>query len=410
MRIVLAPDGTTGDVHPLLALGEALRAAGHGVLVCAPPDFEAEALGRGLGFRAVGASVRAYLTFHAAALRRGGLAMAIEGRRYIRDALPTQFAVLTEATAGADLVVGAGLQLAAPSAAELRGIPYRYVLYCPALLPSREHPPVVLSRASLPAWATPLAWRAGQAFLSASLRAPLARQRAVLGLPPVSDPYRHLLSPRPLLAADDDLAPLEAPLRDADAVAVERTACLHPMAGPALPPKLEAFLAQGEAPLYLGFGSMTDQEPDRTTRELLDACALAGRRAVLGRGWAGLGEGALPEGVFVAGPVSHARLFPRCAAVVHHGGAGTTTTAARAGVPQVIVPHVFDQFYWGRRIAELGIGLALSSRRRLRAQPLAAALGELLSNEVVAERARELGWRLRTRAEACDPVRALLAR
>jgi vancomycin aglycone glucosyltransferase len=224
----------------------------------------------------------------------------------------------------------------------------------------------------------------------------------------VPDAYLHILSARPLLAADEDLAPLAAPLRDAEPAVIERVPCLHPTSGAALPPKLEAFLEGGEAPVYLGFGSMTDAEPDRTTRELLRACASVGRRAVLGRGWAGLGEGALPEGVFVAGAVSHARLFPRCAAVVHHGGAGTTTTAARAGVPQVIVPHVFDQFYWGRRVRELGIGLALPSRRRLRAEPLAEALDELLAQEVVTERARELGARLRARAEAVDPVRTLL--
>jgi vancomycin aglycone glucosyltransferase len=409
VRIVLAPEGTTGDVHPLLALGERLLAAGHQVLVCAAPDFEAEAARRSLAFRPVGRSVREYLAARAAAVERGGLRMAIQGSRYVRDHLPVQFEAMGEAVAGADLVVGAGLQLAAGSAAEARGIPYRYILYCPALLPSREHPPIVFSRASLPGWAMPLAWRAGQAFLSAGLRGLLTRQRACLGLPPVHDPFLHLLSPRPILAADEDLAPLGTPPRGAPAVAVERMPCLHPTGGDALPAKLEAFLGQGEAPVYLGFGSMTDARPDRTTRELLRACSGVGRRAILGRGWAGIGEGALPEGVFVAGPVSHARLFPHCAAVVHHGGAGTTTTAARAGVPQVIVPHVFDQFYWGRRVRELGIGLALPSRRGLRAEPLAEALGELLDQEVVTERARELGTRLRARAEACDPVRTVLA-
>jgi vancomycin aglycone glucosyltransferase len=409
MRIVLAPEGTTGDVHPLLALGERLAAAGHEVSLCAAPDFEAETRARGIGFRSVGRSVRDYLATHAATLERSGLPMAIQGGRYVREHLPVQFAALREAVAGADLVVGAGLQLAAGSAAEARGIPYRYILYCPALLPSREHPPFVLSRPSLPAWVMPLAWRACQALLSASLRGVLARERATLGLPPLRDPFLHLLSPRPILAADEDLAPLGTPPRGAPAVAVERIPCLHPTGGDALPAKLEAFLEAGEAPVFLGFGSMTDARPDRTTRELLRACSLTGRRAILGRGWAGLGEGALPEGVFVAGTVSHARLFPRCAAVVHHGGAGTTTTAARAGVPQLIVPHVFDQFYWGRRIRELGVGLALPSRRGLCAEPLAEALGELLDQELVAERARELGARLRARAEACDPVRAVLA-
>ena len=75
----------------------------------------------------------------------------------------------------------------------------------------------------------------------------------------------------------------------------------------------------------------------------------------MSRGWAGLGDVPLPEHVFCVGPVAHARLFPRTALVVHHGGAGTTTTTARAGVPQLVIPHAVDQYYWGGRVAELGL-------------------------------------------------------
>ena len=76
----------------------------------------------------------------------------------------------------------------------------------------------------------------------------------------------------------------------------------------------------------------------------------------------------------------------------------TTTTAARAGVPQIVVPHVFDQFYWARRVAELGIGPPGPRRRRLAAAPLAEALAATLDNGVLLERAREFGARLRSRA------------
>ena len=178
---------------------------------------------------------------------------------------------------------------------------------------------------------------------------------------------------------------------------MEQIPCLHPLGGPALPPKLEAFLDQGEAPVYLGFGSMTDPDPATTTQRVLDALSGLGRRAIIDEGWAGLGAGPLPEGVLAIGPVCHARLFPRLAAAVHHGGAGTTTTAARAGVPQIIVPHVMDQFYWAKRVSALGLGPPALPRTRLTAKRLAQVLAATLDNELLAERARALGERLRAR-------------
>ena len=116
---------------------------------------------------------------------------------------------------------------------------------------------------------------------------------------------------------------------------------------------------------------------------------------MISRGWAGLAGDSLPENVFAVGGVSHAPLFPRVALVVHHGGAGTTTTAARAGVPQVVVPHVLDQFYWARRVSLLGLGPPPLPRSRLCAEGLAATLASTLDNDVLAERARALGARLR---------------
>jgi UDP:flavonoid glycosyltransferase YjiC (YdhE family) len=391
MRVALAVEGTHGDVHPMLALGESLLAAGCQVRVCAPPDFRGESEARGFEFRAVGGEIREYLEAEAAALARGGLSMLVTSDRYGRQSLEAQFQALPEACRGADQILGAGVQFAAASAAELHGVPYRYVTYCPALLPSREHAPALVPAQSLPRWVNRALWWALLTAWDALLGRRINRHRARLGLAPVISAYHYLLSARPLLAADAELAPLprDCPLD------VEQIPCLHRTAGPPLPAKLESFLAQGEPPIYLGFGSMTDPDPAATTRALLEAVTRCGQRALVSRGWAGLGGGPLPEGVLAVDPVSHARLFPRVAAVVHHGGAGTTTTAARAGVAQIAVPHVLDQFYWARRIHVLGVGPPPIPRRQLSGERLAAALAATLDNELVRERARELGERLR---------------
>jgi vancomycin aglycone glucosyltransferase len=290
--------------------------------------------------------------------------------------------------------------------AELHGVPYRYVMYCPALIPSAEHAPVGTAQYTPPRWVNRLAWRAMLAFYESLIGAWLNHERAALGLPRVRGVYAHLVGRSPLLAADRALAPAPA---DAP-IAEEQTRCWHPLAGERLPDKLEDFLGQGPPPVCFGFGSMTDPDPARTTRAILDAVERCGCRALVSAGWAELGDVALPGDVMRIGSVSHARLFPRLAAVVHHGGAGTTTTAARAGVPQVVVPHVLDQFYWAERVARLGIGVHGPRRSRLDADSLAAALAQVLDNEIIAERARELGERLRREAlAAADPVERLLS-
>jgi vancomycin aglycone glucosyltransferase len=139
---------------------------------------------------------------------------------------------------------------------------------------------------------------------------------------------------------------------------------------------------------------MPDPDPAATTGRLLAAIDALGCRALISRGWADLGAVALPEHVMAIGAVSHPRLFPRVAAVVHHGGAGTTHTAARAGVPQVVIPHLLDQYYFARRVHELGVGPPAIARKRLSVSGLVETLRATLDNEPLADRAAELGRRL----------------
>ena len=404
MRIVLAAEGTRGDAQPLIELGARLRAAGHDATFCSSPDFAAQAASLGVPFVASGTSIRDFLVDHAAVIDRSPVGALFEGIRIFRDRFESRLEVLLELARGADLVVGAGAELAASVAAEARGAAYRYVVYCPGMIPSREHAPVFLPWQDLPRWMNRALWPALIRPTVFALRGVIAPARRRLGLAPHRDLYRMMLSTRPLLAVDASLAraPADAPFP------IDQVAALHPTHGDALPAKLEAFLETGPPPVYLGFGSMPDADPGSTTRTLLDAIARTGRRAVIGAGWAALGDGPLPEGVVAIESVSHPMLFPRCAAIVHHGGAGTTTTAARAGVPQIVVPHLADQFYWARRVERLGIGVPAMVRRRLDAAGLAASICEALDNEILADRAHDLGARLREEAAVSDPVAALV--
>jgi vancomycin aglycone glucosyltransferase len=147
-----------------------------------------------------------------------------------------------------------------------------------------------------------------------------------------------------------------------------------------LAPEIEEFLANGEPPIYLGFGSMP--APKSVSRTLVDAVRAVGRRTILSRGWAELGLIDEAPDCIAVGDVSHQSLFPRMAAVVHHGGAGTLASAARAGVPQVVVPMFGDQFYWANRVRALGMGSSVVGP--LTSESLATALREALEPAVAA--------------------------
>lgn len=160
------------------------------------------------------------------------------------------------------------------------------------------------------------------------------------------------------------------------------------------PQALLDFLAAGEAPIYVGFGSVVAEDPAALTRTIFTALAKAGARGIVSEGWAHLGGGQLPPNVYVIGDCPHDWLFARCRAVCHHGGAGTTSAGLRAGLPTVVVPFFGDQFFWGRIVADAGAGPEPIPIHRLDGETLTAAF-DACRRPQVRERARELGARLR---------------
>jgi UDP:flavonoid glycosyltransferase YjiC (YdhE family) len=161
------------------------------------------------------------------------------------------------------------------------------------------------------------------------------------------------------------------------------------------PDDLLRFIEAGPPPVFIGFGSMSIRHPERATDIILEALRHSGQRAVLHAGWAGIGQRQLPDYVFRIEYAPYAWLFPRVAAVVHHGGSGTTAFGLRAGVPSLLVPFLFDQFYWGRRLAALGVGPEPVPFKKLSAQRLAKALAVAVGDNELRQRAAALGQKIR---------------
>ena len=378
MRILLSTIGSRGDVQPLVALALELKGRGQDVHLCVPPDFREWIEGLGMTLTPIGPELRptGRATPEASPPTPEQLALLRQGT--VRG----QFETIAAAAEGCDAIVGAtALQLATPSIAESKGVPYVFAAFCPAVLPSPHHAPPVLSMlGDAPAPEAPdyaALWAAEARRWNELWGELLNAERASLGLSPVDDVLSYMLTARPWLAADSELAPWPGPNGQA---VLQPGAWIMRDERP-LSPELEAFLAACEPPVYLGFGSI--RAPEGLTDTTIGAARVLGRRVVVSRGWAGLSTEAEAPDVLAIGEVNQQALFPRLAAVVHHGGAGTTTAAARAGAPQVVVPQHYDQHSWAQRVHQLGIGAA-HPPGALSPESLTDALESALRPDVVA--------------------------
>jgi UDP:flavonoid glycosyltransferase YjiC (YdhE family) len=173
------------------------------------------------------------------------------------------------------------------------------------------------------------------------------------------------------------------------------------------PPDLVRFIAGGTKPICIGFGSMSGQVTRQLTIHAVDAVMMSSQRAVLVGGWAAAHNLELPDSIYTIESIPHNWLFPRMAAVVHHGGAGTTAAGLLAGVPSIIIPFFGDQHYWGQRVINLRVGPKPISRSVLTAKRLADAISQAITDQAMQNRATALSEKIQAEngvAEAVDLI------
>ena len=388
MRVLLSTIGSRGDVQPLVALALQLRELDQQVRLCVPPDFRDWIAGLGFDVVPIGPELRSTGKIDPNAPRP----TPEQIRRMMEGTVAAQFDTITAAALGCDVIVGAtALQIAARSVAERMGIAYVFAAYCPCVLPSPHHAPPVLPMLGHVPNPSPNQyvelWDEDAQRSNATWGPLLDARRTSLGLAPVGDVRAHVLTERPWLAADPTLAPWPEP---AGGAVFQTGAWILPDERP-LDPDLERFLDAGEPPVYFGFGSI--RAPEGLARAMIESARALGRRAIVLRGWAELSLVDDTPDCIAIGEVNQQALFGRVAAVVHHGGAGTTTAAAMAGAPQVVIPQMYDQHYWARRVADLRIGAAHAADTPTTAS-LTSALERVLQPEV-ATRARAVAGTMR---------------
>jgi sterol 3beta-glucosyltransferase len=173
------------------------------------------------------------------------------------------------------------------------------------------------------------------------------------------------------------------------------------------PAPLLDFLADGEPPVSIGFGSMSSRDAEAMTDMALTALQQTGQRGLLLTGWGGITQTDLPDTVFKLEAIPHDWLFPQMKAIVHHSGAGTTAAALRSGVPSVAVPFFADQPFWGDRAVRLGGSAASIPKQSLSATRLTEAIRQATENEALRAKAKQVGHTLQREDGVAEAINVI---
>jgi UDP:flavonoid glycosyltransferase YjiC (YdhE family) len=426
-KIVLTTIGTLGDLHPFIAIAQALRRDGFSPVLAVAEDQLAKC-------RSAGIDAVAVLPGFDTVQRRMGLSEDAAVKRIMSNqiemleqvllpALPDCIDRLEAVAADAEAIVASIFVFAAPIVAEKCGVPLVPVVLQPMAMLSAYDPPRTpdfwmmrhAPDSALGRTWNRMVYSAMRLAVQIKCGRAIARMRAAHGLPRKTarrllEPgagstltigtYSHHFSPLPPDTPGNTRL-VGFPIFDSQSGADET-----------LDPALAAFLARGDAPVVFTLGSFAVHCPGNFYAEAAAAARALGRRAILLTGGR---EPARDEGdVFRCAYAPHSLLFPAAAAIVHHGGVGTTGQALRAGKPQLVVPHMGDQYDHGRRIERLGVGLSMKAHRFTAARA-GGLIGRLLDEAGFATEAGRIGERVAVEhgadaaasaiADALGPVR-----
>jgi sterol 3beta-glucosyltransferase len=407
MNIFILTAGSRGDVQPYVALGTGLKAAGHSVTICTCSSFESFITDHNLNYGYMNDDFIKLVDSEAGrkAMESGSnvfglikttLTLLKEAKALNREMLKDSWRAAQAAKP--DLVIFHPKSLAGSHIAEKLGVPAVLAVPVPVIVPTAESVAIGFPNLKLGRWYNRLSYTVLQRGYHTYDDVVNEFRQNVLGigkLPkstspiqmadgkpiPVLHGYSELISPRP---------------NDWPATAyvtgywfLDQTDDWQP------PAELIAFLEAGEAPVYVGFGSMAGRNPQRMANIVVDGLQKANIRGIIATGWGGLNTSNLPQTIFKIDQVPHAWLFPRVSAVVHHGGAGTTAAGLHAGRPTIICPFLVDQPYWGERVYALAVGSKPIPQKKLTAEKLAEAIREVTTNQTIRQNAETLGQKLR---------------
>lgn len=405
MRISIHTLGTRGDVQPYVALARSLSRNGHEVQLAGPAQFDRFVTENGVSFFPLPGEFLTLLDTPEgkAAIASGqgysaGFKLLKHVRPLMRRLLDTDWAAAQ--TFRPDLLVYHPKSIAAPYIAQRLSIKAVLASPLPGFTPTSAFPTPMLPFSSLGPLnkvSHQLAIRGADFLFSKVLK---EWGHLSLGLTRVT----RVCPDATLYAYSRHVVPV--PNDWNERVFVSGYWFLNDEASWHMPPGLAKFLADGDIPIYVGFGSMPGIDPERFAREIVNGLDRAGKRGLLAIGGGALEMTSVPNHVHVVGAAPHGQLFKHVSAALHHGGAGTTAASLRAGLPTIICPFFGDQPFWARRVAHLGAGPQALDRKTLTADKLAAAFLRT-DDSVMRSKANELGQAIRQEDGLAQAVRII---
>lgn len=410
MKIAIITAGGRGDVQPYVALGSGLKKAGHSVRMPAAKEFREIILENGLEYIQTN-SVNSQeflksLKMKEAAKSKNKLSFVSTMFRELKPMMEGIFDETWKACQGCDAVITTMGPMGACDSAEKLGIPCIHTLLIPACPTVGFQSPFTPNFFNLGLY-NKITHKLTEQIVWQPFRATInGWRKEVLGLKPLNfwGIYHNVYKGKmPVIAG---FSPSIVPGQKdwPEAIRISGYWFLDEPEDWQPPEGLNEFLNAGAPPVYIGFGSMIDKEPERITRIAIEALRLSGQRGILSEGWNGLGRETLPETVFRVGSIPHSWLFKRMAAIVHHGGAGTTAAALHSGVPQIITPFFCDQPFWAERVLKLGVGPKAIPYSRLTPEKLAGLIGKTVGNNEIRQKAKLLGGTISSEAGVQNAV------
>jgi len=411
MRFVILTTGTRVDVQPFVALAQGLSRAGHSVVLAAPNSFAPFVESFGVSFAPMGTDYSAVM-----ASPEGKAALSgnpIKAMQVMKQQIfPMMRQMLEDAWAaaqGADVVIYHPKALAGVHLAERLQVPCFIGTAVPIIVPTRAFPaPAFVGRdlGGLLNRLTYSAVRAGTRPFRGLINT-WRRERLGLG-PRLESEYQHNGRPIPVLHAFSAQVVPPPPDWPAEAVVTgywfpQRTQEWEP------PAALADFLEAGPPPVYIGFGSVSSLNPEHTTQLAVEALRRAGMRGIVATGNGDAPE-QITETVLSIPGAPHDWLFPRTAAVVHHGGAGTVAAGLAAGHPTLVCPATTDQPFWGTVVHQLGVGPAPIPFRQLSAVRLAEGIQTMIRDTEMQQKASSLGHLIQAEDGVFRAVEEILRR
>lgn len=406
MKILIFAIGSRGDVQPFVSLAKGLKAAGHEVVLSAPKNFTTFIAEEGLTNVEIPTDIQALMEEPEIQAAMNSVTGRLKAFRWATDIMNKQMTAIWQIglEAGPDVILNHFKAPVAPHLAQrLSGVSIPVTLQ-PAFAPTRDFAPSFMFRRSLGGVGNRMAHRALGSLTRLGTGTMIRRWIKATGtdIGPKLDiskgfggPVDHIHAYSPtMVARPDDWGPREVQPGYFFA---------EPEEGFVPDPALEAFLGAGPPPIYAGFGSMPGLDHARTTGALRGALERSGQRAVLATGWGGIDGFETGENIHVLDAVPHTWLFPRVAAVIHHGGSGTTHEGLRWGRPSVVCPLFMDQPFFGDRVAALGAGPVPIRQKHLTAENLSEAIEFALRPETAAN-AAAAGERIRAETAVADTV------